>query len=56
MSKVKQIAKAVVAVCGLVAVVATQVADGTIDVDAVVTAGIAAAVALGVWAVPNRAS
>lgn len=51
---IKQIAKAVVAIAAFVGVVAAQVADGTIDIDAIVTAGIALLGALGVWAVPNK--
>lgn len=51
--KIKKIAKAVVAVAGFVGVVATQVAGGSVDVEAVAAAGVALLAALGVWAVPN---
>lgn len=50
---IKQVAKFVVAVAAFVGVVAAQVASGTIDVNAVVTAIIALLGAFGVWAVPN---
>lgn len=53
MEKLKQIAKAVVAVGGFLVIVGTQVIDGHIDFEAVWTALVAALVAVGVWRVPN---
>lgn len=50
---VQQVAKAIVAVAAFVGVLATQLAGGSIDINEIVTAGIALLGALGVWAVPN---
>jgi len=52
-SKVQKYAKFVVAICGFVGVVATQLASGSFDVSAIVTSGIALAAAFGVYRIPN---
>lgn len=53
MQKVRQYAKAVVAVAGFLVVAGNAVANGHIDQAALVRTGEAALVALGVFAVPN---
>ena len=53
-AKVKTIAKAVVAVAGFVVVAANMVVSGHFDSGSLIDAAVAAAVALGVYRVPNK--
>jgi hypothetical protein len=53
--KLKRVAKAVVTVAGFVVLVAAQVADGNIDAEAIVTAGVGVLTVLGVYRVRNVA-
>ena len=52
--KLAPYAKTVVAVCGVVALVAKALVDGELTYDEVVAVGTAIAVSLGVYTVPNK--
>ena len=53
--KLAPYAKAVVAACGVIVLLAKAVADGTLTGNELVQVGTAVAVALGVYQVPNKA-
>lgn len=54
MQKVRRIAKAVVAVAGFVVIAGNMIVSGEYDADTLFTAAIAAAVAVGVYRIPNN--